>query len=606
MSAKLTVERGNVVPPEFDLGADGTVRLGRETDNNIRIKDRYTSRYHAEIARDSAGGWVFVNLKSTNKTHIDGAVVTAPMPLRDGAVIDIGEARLRFHADAVCAPISTPRQQPEPSFESESSTLLGDALTTLLRYMDQALLETTPNGLIEFTLNVARRQTGAELAGFLSLGDDAPEPLLLVPDGATVSAGLSQRLSAAALEQGKAVWLGSAPTRAVESESLSGYIDAVCVPVLAGAGRANAPPLGALHLYRTSRPFIERDVRFCEVLAGHMAGHLRNLRARRSLEAENSRLRGHLPDFGTVLVGDSQAMRELREQIALLADASCPVWVHGESGVGKELVALALHHEGFRADQPFEEFNCPNLVTSLAESELFGHEADAFNGARQRAGLFQCADGGTLFLDEIGDLPLEGQAKLLRVLEQRTVKAVGSDVRVRVNVRVVSATNRNLEDDVRTGRFRRDLFYRLGTRLEVPPLRDHLADIPLLVDHFLEGFNGFYRKQVSLAPDALARLQDYSWPGNVRQLRTVIEIAVVQARNRAAVLAAKDVRLEEPAGAAVVEEPTSWNLNDVEAWAIRRVVTHTTTNVEAARELGINRETLILKMRKYGIERDKA
>jgi Nif-specific regulatory protein len=603
MSARLTVERGNVVPPEFDLAADAIVRLGRETDNNIRIKDRYTSRYHAEITRQPSGGWLFVNLKSTNKTHIDGAVVTEPMPLRDGAVIDIGEARLRFHADAVCVPISTPRQ-PESSFESEnSSTLLGDALTTLLRYMDQALLETTPNGLIEFTLNVARRQTGAELAGFLSLGDDAPEPLLLVPDGAKVSAGLSHRLSAAALEQGKAVWLGSAPTRSVESESLSGYIDAVCVPVL--AGRTNAPPLGALHLYRTSRPFIERDVRFCEVLAGHMAGHLRNLRARRSLEAENSRLRGHAPDFGTILVGESPAMRELREQIALLADASCPVWIHGESGVGKELVALALHKEGFRADEPFEEFNCPNLVTSLAESELFGHEADAFSGARQRSGLFQCADGGTLFLDEIGDLPPEGQAKLLRVLEQRTVKPVGADVRVRVNVRIVSATNRNLEEDVRQGRFRRDLFYRLGSRLEVPALRDHLADVPLLVDHFLHGFNGFYRKQVALATEALARLQEYSWPGNVRQLRTVIETAVVQARNRAAVLAAKDMRLDEPAEASAVEEPNSWNLNDVEAWAIRRVVARTTTNVEAARELGINRETLILKMRKYGIERER-
>jgi DNA-binding NtrC family response regulator len=299
-------------------------------------------------------------------------------------------------------------------------------------------------------------------------------------------------------------------------------------------------------------------------------------------------------------------MRELREQIALLADANCPVWIHGESGVGKELVALALHKEGFRADQPFEEFNCPNLVTSLAESELFGHEADAFSGARQRAGLFQCADGGTLFLDEIGDLPPEGQAKLLRVLEQRTVKPVGADVRVRVNVRLVSATNRNLEEDVRTGRFRRDLFYRLGTRLEVPPLREHLADIPLLVDHFLRGFNGFYRKQLTLAPEALTRLQEYSWPGNVRQLRTVIETSVVRARTRAAELAAKDVRLEEPtAGASVVEEPTSWNLGDVEAWAIRRVVARTTTNVEAARELGINRETLILKMRKYGIEREK-
>jgi Nif-specific regulatory protein len=350
------------------------------------------------------------------------------------------------------------------------------------------------------------------------------------------------------------------------------------------------------------RRFSEREVRFCEVLGSFLAHAMHVLRSRRALEADVSRLRERVGHAGDELVGDSPALRRLRVDVGSLAVGSGTVLIQGESGVGKELVALALHRLSPRRKGPLVTVNCAALTPNMSEAELFGHEKGAFTGAdRARPGLFQQADEGTLFLDEIGELSPETQARLLRVLENKTVRPLMAPAEIRVDVRILAATNRDLEKEMRAGRFRRDLFFRLGTRLLVPPLRDHTEDVPALAGHFLAKLNLEYRRKVRLSPEALQKLQDYSWPGNVRQLRTVLETAVAMTHSDNIHPAA--LRLEcEP-----TPPPESLNLAELEARAIREALTRTGgVLVHAAKLLDIHRETLINKMKRYDIERPKA
>jgi transcriptional regulator with GAF, ATPase, and Fis domain len=220
------------------------------------------------------------------------------------------------------------------------------------------------------------------------------------------------------------------------------------------------------------------------------------------------------------------------------------VLINGESGVGKELVALGLHRRSSRADGPLVLVNCATIVSTMAEAELFGHEKGAFSGAsRARPGHFQLADGGTLFLGEIGELSLGCQARLLRMLEDRSVHPVGANRPIQVDVRILAATNRDLGEEVREGRFRRDLYFRLeGMTIKVPPLRERLEDIPELVEYFLEKLRVDYHRPVGLSEAALERLQNFTWPGNVRQLRYVLEAAV--AMNETGIIHAGDLHLE--------------------------------------------------------------
>ena len=231
------------------------------------------------------------------------------------------------------------------------------------------------------------------------------------------------------------------------------------------------------------------------------------------------------------LVGDSPAMREVFRKIALYAPSPAAVVVTGETGTGKELVARALHDQSLRSDGPFIAVNCAAISEELLESELFGHERGAFTGAvRSHHGRFERADGGTLFLDEIGDMPLATQAKLLRVLEEGVVERLGSERGVRVDVRIVAATNMPLEQAVGTGRFRADLYHRLSVlRIHLPPLRERPEDIPLLIEHFLRLFSRKYQRRIQrLTPEAVGLLQAYLWPGNIRELRNVLERVFIE------------------------------------------------------------------------------
>jgi Nif-specific regulatory protein len=243
------------------------------------------------------------------------------------------------------------------------------------------------------------------------------------------------------------------------------------------------------------------------------------------------------------IVGHSARMKAIMGEIQQVASSRSTVLLRGESGTGKELVARALHRVSERSQQPFVKLNCAALPESLLESELFGHERGAFTGAlRMRHGRFEMADKGTLFLDEIGDVSLATQVKLLRVLQERTFERVGGNRTITVDVRIIAASNANLEEAVRLKRFREDLYYRLHVvPIVLPPLRDRKEDIPLLVGHFLARFNAENRKNLKISSDAMHLIVGYDWPGNVRELENCIERMVVMARRE--VVAPEDVPL---------------------------------------------------------------
>src|SRR6187200_852534 len=252
---------------------------------------------------------------------------------------------------------------------------------------------------------------------------------------------------------------------------------------------------------------------------------VRNALRQRRLEDENRVLRARV-DRTRTMVGESYAMRQLREQVAMAAPTNGRVLIYGENGTGKELVARTIHALSRRRNNAWVEVNCAAIPEELIESELFGHVRGAFTGAvADRRGKFEVADGGTIFLDEIGDMSLKTQAKVLRVLQEQTMEAVGGTARIKVDARVLAATNKDLQAEIRTGRFREDLYFRLNViPIFVPPLRDRQEDIPLLADHFMADFAREYgRRLKTFESTARAVLQHYPWPGNVRELRNVIE-----------------------------------------------------------------------------------
>jgi len=256
---------------------------------------------------------------------------------------------------------------------------------------------------------------------------------------------------------------------------------------------------------------------------------LKNAIEAHKLRGENRDLKKQLQAKGAI-VGESIPMKALRQQIALMAPTNGRVLIYGESGTGKELVALAIHAQSLRKDAMFVEVNCAAIPEDLIESELFGHRKGSFAGAEHdKVGKFQKADGGTLFLDEVGDMSLKTQSKVLRTLDEQRFTPVGGDEPVSVDVRVIAATNKDLEEEISKGNFREDLFYRLNViPFHVPPLRERHEDIPLLARHFLKEFSAAYsRRTRELSDDAIDTLLRYVWPGNVRELRNVIERMVI-------------------------------------------------------------------------------
>ena len=314
-------------------------------------------------------------------------------------------------------------------------------------------------------------------------------------------------------------------------------------------------------------------------------------------------------------MGESPAIQALRAQIQSAAPSHGRVLIRGESGTGKELIARAIHRQSLRTDKPFVEVNCAAIPDELIESELFGHERGAFTGATtKRRGKFEVADGGTIFLDEVGDMSLKTQAKVLRVLQEQTFERVGGSDTLTVDVRVIAASNKNLEEDIRKGRFREDLFYRLNViPFEVPPLRERREDIALLATHFLGLFSREYgKRQKALRPEAMELLLQYAWPGNVRELRNVIERMVIMVPQESIALddLAPSLRLRGPSEAPAAPGPADTmegSLREAKdefekAFILRRLREMHWNITRAAERLGIERSNLHRKMKAYGIE----
>jgi len=328
------------------------------------------------------------------------------------------------------------------------------------------------------------------------------------------------------------------------------------------------------------------------------------------LERENAALRARL-DERTEIIGQSEPMRALREQIATAAPTSGRVLIHGENGSGKELVAQAIHALSARREQPFVEVNCAAIPEELIESELFGHERGAFTGAvNRRRGKFETADGGTLFLDEIGDMSVKTQAKVLRALEEQAFERVGGREPLKVDVRVIAASNRDLPALIAAGTFREDLFYRLNViPIEVPPLRARKEDVPALVEHFIRVFcAGNGKRLKTVAPAALTYFMTYDWPGNVRELRNMVERLVIMVQGDT--IAPEDLPppLRAKAEAAPLAEgkPLKEARDNFErAYILAELRAQDWNMTRTAERLGIERSHLYRKIRAYGINPPK-
>jgi len=315
-----------------------------------------------------------------------------------------------------------------------------------------------------------------------------------------------------------------------------------------------------------------------------------------------------LPSIRNELIGSSQSLRRVWNSVEMVARTDSTVLIEGETGTGKELIARALHEEGLRRSAPFVKLNCAAMPAGLIESELFGHERGAFTGAvMQTTGRFQMAHQGTLFLDEIGELPLELQPKLLRVLQEQEFERLGGTRTIRVDVRVVAATNQNLAQIVQERKFRADLYYRLNVfPIALPPLRDRMEDIPLLVRHFMDKFARRMKKDLDYIPDEVMEvLRHHDWPGNIRELQNFIERAAIMCSG-------PDLRLPPGELKRLVKENTPSairTLADAERdhilHALRQVGGVVGGSAGAAARLGIPRTTLLYRMRKLGIAQSK-
>ena len=523
----------------------GELLIGRDADAGVGLPDPAVSRQHARIVSEGAG-WAVVDLDSLNGTFVNGVPVRR-RELRTGDRVEIGATVFVFQGEAETPP-------PAPVELDDGVFRLG---TTLVVSAHEAVEEpraetrrATSERLAAANREIAGARTVAELArvvldaafdvtparrgavfAFAEAGDD------LVPvlgadrlKGAGAPVPVSRRVLRRVTESGEGLLCNDVlaeETLAEAGSLVSSGTRSLLAAALAARGRTN----GAVYLDATDPAvrFDEGELRFLLALGAAASLALENLHHVAWLERERERLEAELP-AGHEMVGESPKIREALRLLAKVAPTDSTVLLLGESGTGKEMAARALHRASPRAGRAFVAINGASLGENLLESELFGHERGAFTGAVvSKTGKLELADGGTLFLDEVGELPPGVQAKLLRVLETREFERVGGTRTRKVNLRIVAATNRDLKEDVKGGRFRGDLYYRLNVvSLTLPPLRDRREDIPLLASFFAaRSAQRLSRKLVGIAPDAHAVLRRYDWPGNVRELANAVERAVL-------------------------------------------------------------------------------
>ncbi|MGA2031879.1 MAG: sigma 54-interacting transcriptional regulator [Thermoguttaceae bacterium] len=666
--AYLVIREGNKWSDVFRLVPGQTVTVGRAPTNCVVIKDERCSRNHVELFY-TAGQWTLRDLESRNGTLVGSQRVIGDWPLQPGDIVRIGRSQLvfvhrladAFSADssALLRPMSdkdalSPAGAPEddrsilsepgpttithrrgqtrflePEEEDESGTSkIGRAAAKLCRLAFELAKAPDPAAVAELALRGLVQETHTDGGAVLLLprGYDGPPRAQALEVISSQSASprhyqrVSHELATTVMREGEAVLarnvMGDSTLGSRDSHGEIHTTSVICAPV-----RHARTVLGVIHLYSTdaARAADPDDLEFTLAVADTVAVALENLKHRQELaeklskvRTENVQLRERL-GVNSEMLGHSAVIRQVTEEISRAAASHATVLIRGESGVGKELVARAIHYSSPRRDQVFVCLNCAALSTELLASELFGHERGAFTGATERKiGKFEAAHKGTLMLDEIGEMSPAIQAKFLRVLEGQPFERVGGSKPITVEVRVIAATNRDLERDVADGRFRRDLFFRLRVlEIVVPALRKRPEDIPLLADHFLHRFNTETgRKIQGFTPAAREQLLRYLWPGNVRELKNVIERAVVLCRG--AEIDQEDLLLTKLSTAgdtaeaqALAEEFLPASLEDIERRFILATLNHTNWNKSRTSNiLGIERSTLDRKIRRYGLEEE--
>ncbi len=659
--AYLVIREGSKWTDVFRLVPGKRISIGRAPTNHIVIKDERCSRNHAELFQVH-GRWTLRDLDSRNGTLVGGKRIVGDYVLQPGDVVRIANCLLAFVHDISQAFRDWESRAPELLPESAEETVSQWSVKPLeadvaqivdrrqkARWFRADSMGSEREGAAARLCRLAFRMAGARdvaslthcaLEGLLESPRIEVGAILLAPDSLTQiesakqlevvavsskSGGEYRRASdflvQTVFREGEAVL-----ARNVADDSLLSGRDSrgvirtsgvICAPI-----RDESRFWGLIHLFSTSGETMPdtEDLEFTLAVADNMALALAHLERQQQLAADLSvkndeiaRLRLQL---GTEceLVGRSPAILKVQQEIARVAGTKATVLIRGESGVGKELVARAIHFASPRRKGPFVCLNCAALSETLLESELFGHERGAFTGATERKiGKFEAAHQGTLMLDEIGEMSPQLQAKFLRVLEGHPFERVGGSSPIRTDVRVIAATNRDLEKAVAEGSFRRDLYFRLHVvEIHVPPLRKRPEDIEELAHYFLARFNAeMGRRLLGFTPEALAHLRNYRWPGNVRELKNVIERAVVLARGQW--IDVDDLPLSHLAtsgdstDAMVRPNPASYvplTLQEVERRHILATLEATGWNKSRAAEiLGIERSTLDRKLQRFSIRR---
>ena len=595
---------------QFLLDPTRQNRIGRGLDCDIVLSDPLASRVHVILVCEN-GEWWARDAGSRNGTYVGGQKIDEAR-LMDVTNLRIGSTEFTFRESETPAD-DTSGMEHTQSIIRDRSLITGDTgnfgiealhdaerahdFLTLHQLSVRLLGTSDPQQVIHDSLDLLRERTRASVVGFLWASDDGQlKPMLVIPEESAGKVRLSDALTEMVSRQGKAIWINNQRAGVETAARSPSFADALCVPLL-----HEGKTLGAVHVYRDEGRFRQSDFEVAIPLANILTVALVRSRREAVMQVEHRRLADKAAVFDE-LVGDSKPMLDLKSKITRMARATGCVLVRGESGTGKELVARALHRASARSDRPMLSVNCAAIPRDLMESQLFGHKKGSFTGAdSDHSGLFAQAHAGTLFLDEVGEMTLDGQAKLLRILEGHPFLPVGSTKEVTADVRVIAATNRDLREFVREGRFREDLYYRLSVfELYIPPLRERGTDIELLVNHFLDHF----KKQhglpgLLLSPDARRKLLGYVWPGNVRQLRNVIDSAVVMSEG--SIILPDDLGLRDTAGGQQLE---SLRIDFWERKLIQEALERTEGNVpESAKLLGLGRATLYRKIEEYGIER---
>jgi len=612
--AYLTILTGNRSGTNFPLDPSRETLLGRGTDCHISVPDPMCSRVHAIIACED-DRWVIRDDNSRNGTTVNGQKIEQAT-LADGHVFRIGSNEFKLHlseepatADTDDIALTQTIVQDLPIAVQQSNREVLAALPTPAQVQELVLLYQLsihllgcedPEEVTQVSLELLSERTQAAVIGFLWVDDQGQLiPKTVMPADQAERVTLSKSLTELVLRQGHAVWVANQSPAAKPSESVT-FADAVCAPLVHKDAQGERRTLGAIHVYLHDGRFRQSDFDFIIAVANLAVIALVRARSETSLRSQYQRLISSTPGYDE-LIGECRGMRDLKSKIERVCTAPGCVLIRGESGTGKELVARAIHQGSPRADRPMVAVNCAAIPEELMESHLFGHQAGAFTGAStDHIGYFQQADLGTLFLDEIGELSLEGQAKLLRVLEGHPFLPVGATQEIQVDVRVITATNQDLQDHVSKKKFREDLYYRLSVfELHLPPLRDRGDDIELLVDFFLQHYSKERgRPGLGLTKGARKQLLEYRWPGNVRQLRNVLDSAVVLAEEDE--IRPCDLGLRDSGG----ESLDSLQIEHWERKLILEALKRAGGNVpEAAKLLGIGRATLYRKIEIYHIER---